>query len=84
MNHAGTENENLKATYDQLAAYGLTRSVIRMAIEEAKFLGLVRLKRGGRWAGRNQPSTYRHFGARKPAENQGFFGPLWHMEGIAP
>ncbi len=24
-----------------------------------------------------------HFDARKPAENQGFFGPLWHMEDIA-
>ncbi len=59
MNHAGTENENLKATYDQLVAYGLTRSAIRMAVEEAKFLGLIRFKRGGRWAGTNQPSTYR-------------------------
>ncbi len=59
MNHAGTENGNLKATYDQLVAHGLTRSEIRAAIEEAKFLGLIRLKRGGRWAGTNQPSTYR-------------------------
>ncbi len=24
-----------------------------------------------------------HFGARKAAEIQGFFGPLWHMEDIA-
>ena len=59
MNHAGTENENLKATYDQLVAYGLTRSAIRMAVEEAKFLGLIRFRRGGRWASTNQPSTYR-------------------------
>lgn len=59
MNHAGTENGNLMATYDQLVAYGLTRSAIRMAIEEAKFLGLIWFKRGGRWAGTNQPSTYR-------------------------
>ena len=25
-----------------------------------------------------------YFGARKPAENLGFFGPLWHMEDIDP
>ncbi len=59
MNHAGTENGNLKATYDQLVAYGLTRSEIRMAVEEAKSLGLIRFMRGGRGAGTNQPSTYR-------------------------
>ena len=59
MNHAGTENGNLMATYDQLVAYGLTRSAIRMAVEEAKFLGLIRFRRGGRWAGTNQPSIYR-------------------------
>ena len=59
MNHAGTANGNLMATYDQLDAYGLTRCAIRMAVEEAKFLGLIRVKRGGRWAGTNQPSTYR-------------------------
>ncbi len=58
MNHAGTENGNLKATYDQLVAYGLTRSEIRAATEEAEFLGLLRFQRGGRWAGTNQPSTY--------------------------
>ena len=59
MNHAGTENGNLNATYDQLAAWGLTRSEICAAIDEAGFLGLVRFVRGGRWAGTNQPSTYR-------------------------
>ena len=53
------ENGNLKATYDQLKEWGLTRSQIRPAIEEADFLGLVRFVRGGRWAGSNQPSTYR-------------------------
>ncbi len=59
MSHAGTENGNLKATYDQLVAFGLTRSAIRAATEEAEFLGLIRFKRGGRWAGTNQPSIYR-------------------------
>ncbi len=47
------------ATYDQLVAYGLTRGAIRLAVEEAEFLGLIRVKRGGRWAGTNQPSIYR-------------------------
>lgn len=59
QNHAGTENGNLMATYDQLVAYGLTRSQIRPATEEGKFLGLIRFQRGGRWAGTNQPSIYR-------------------------
>ncbi len=59
MNHAGTENGNLHATYDQLVEWGLTRSHIRAAVEEAEFLGLLRFERGGRWAGTNQPSTYR-------------------------
>jgi len=59
MSHAGTENGNLKATYDQLVAFGLTRSQIRAAIEEVEFRGLIRFKRGGRWVGTNQPSTYR-------------------------
>lgn len=59
MNHAGTENGNLMATYDQLVQYGASRSLICNAIEEAKFLGLLRVKRGGRWAETNQPSTYR-------------------------
>lgn len=59
MNHAATENGNLNATYDQLAAWGLTRSEICAAIDEAGFLGLVRFERGGRRAGTNQPSTYR-------------------------
>ncbi len=59
MNHAGTENGTLKATYDQLEAYGLTRSEIRPATEEAELLGLLRCVRGGRWVGTNKPSAYR-------------------------
>ena len=59
MNHAGLENGNLMATYDQLTAWGLTRSKICAAIDEAGFLGLVRVERGGRWAETNQPSIYR-------------------------
>jgi len=59
MNHAGSENGNLAATYDQLVAWGLSRSEISSAIEEAEFLGLLRFKRGGRWGGTNLPSRYR-------------------------
>lgn len=59
MNHAGTENGKLKATHDQLRAFGLSANLIRDAIEEAAFLGLLRYDRGGRWALTNQPSIFR-------------------------
>ncbi len=58
-NHAGTENGRLIATHSQLAAYGLTPCHIGEAINEAEFLGLIRVKRGGRRNLTNQPSTYR-------------------------
>ena len=59
-NHAGMENGRLKATYDDLEAYGIRRRSIRAAIEEAKFLGLVRVTfYGGRWAMTNSASQYR-------------------------
>lgn len=57
--HAGTENGNLMATYDQLVSYGLSRRLISYAIAEAEFIGLIRVNRGGRLAMSNQPSTYR-------------------------
>ena len=59
MNHAGTENGNLAATYDQLVAYGCTRGRINAAIAEGCYLGLIDADHGGRWAGTNQPSRYR-------------------------
>jgi len=59
MNHGGNENGALMATYDQLVIWGLTRSEIRYAIDEAEFLGLLQCGRGGRWAGTNQPSIFR-------------------------
>ena len=40
--HAGQENGSLKATYDQLVAFGLTREHIAEAIDEAEALGLAR------------------------------------------
>lgn len=59
-NHAGRENGNLCATYDQLELAGLTRSLIRSAVEEAVELGLLRVTSpGGRLAGAKVPSRYR-------------------------
>ena len=58
-NHAGYENGALMATHNQLAEYGLTPCHISGAINEAEFLGLIRVKRGGRRNLTNQPSTFR-------------------------
>ena len=58
MNHAGTENGNLMATYDQLVTWGASRPCLNDAIAEAMFLGLIRVEPGGRWAGTNEPSQY--------------------------
>ena len=59
MNHAGQENGNLLATYDQLVAFGLTSSSIKSAIQELVSLRLVDVEYGGRWAGKNTPNIYR-------------------------
>lgn len=59
MAHAGTENGNLIATHDQFREFGISSSQIRPAIDELVFLGFIRCKRGGRWAGKNTPSKYR-------------------------
>lgn len=60
MANAGRENGALIATYDQLEEWGLRRRSIRSAIEEAVFLGLVRITEpGGRWNFTNKPSLYR-------------------------
>jgi hypothetical protein len=58
-NHASQENGNLMATHEQLHASGLSKNLIRDAVLEAEFLGLLRCERGGRWAGKNTPSRYR-------------------------
>jgi hypothetical protein len=47
MNHAGTENGRLKATYAQLEAFGLSSRLIASAIEEAEKVGLIECHRGG-------------------------------------
>lgn len=58
MNHGGKENGGLKATYDQLVIFGLPRTHIASAIREAEYLRLIRVERGRRYAGANQPSIY--------------------------
>jgi hypothetical protein len=47
MNHAGTENGRLKATYGQLEAFGFHPSLITAAIAQAEDVGLVECHRGG-------------------------------------
>ena len=58
-NHKGLENGRLLSTYKQLSEYGLTKSKIRKAIDEAEVLGLVRHKRGRKIEALNQPNSYR-------------------------
>ena len=58
-NHKGLENGRLISTYKQLSEYGLTKSKIRKAIDEAEVLGLVRHKRGRKIEALNQPNSYR-------------------------
>ena len=60
MNHAGTENGNLIATYAQLTRAGASRRLIGAAIDECVFLGLVRVEqRGGLSAGGKHAARYR-------------------------
>lgn len=74
MDNAGLENGRLMATYDQLAAFGISRRKINGAIKEAEQRGLVRARHGGRWNMTNRPSLFRltfyadHTGA--PASNE--------------
>ncbi|MCB2081951.1 MAG: hypothetical protein H6908_00670 [Hyphomicrobiales bacterium] len=55
MAHAGTENGNLYATYDQLEAFGIPRRLVHRTLTEAERLGLVLIERGGR---KNQYHTH--------------------------
>ncbi len=57
-NHAGRKNGALMATYDQLVAYGLTRSEVPAAIAEAEGLGLIHVEHGGRYNMTNKPSVF--------------------------
>ena len=66
--HAELENGNLRATYDQLAEHGLTRSEIKAAILEAGFLGLVKRRRTRRGEHGAECGLARHRGSAGPAE----------------
>ena len=48
LNHAGPENGNLCATYDQLVAFGIPRRLIHISMDEAEMLKLVFIERGAR------------------------------------
>lgn len=74
MAHAGTENEALMATYDQLVDFGISRKKISSAIREAEKRGLIRAEHGGRWNMTNRPSLFRltfyTFNSGAPASNE--------------
>ena len=57
-NHAGTENGRLMATYKQLVDYGLSRRLIKEAINEGKSLGLLKHEPGGAFRGQTIPSVF--------------------------
>ena len=60
-NHAGRENGNLQATYDQLATTGLARKRVAKAIREAEDRGLVEVtKRGGLYGVKAHRTTSRY------------------------
>lgn len=58
--HGGTENGNLKATYDQLQARGIRREPLLDTVLEGRALGLIEVARGQRsYGSRMTPSIYR-------------------------
>lgn len=57
--HGGRENGNLKATYKQLAEFGIPRKQISRAISEAEAMGFIECDRGGRWNMTNRPNLFR-------------------------
>lgn len=57
--HSGRENGNLKATYKQLAKFGISRKQISRAISEAEAMGFIECDRGGRWNMTNRPNLFR-------------------------
>lgn len=60
QSHAALENGRLKAPYDQLEAFGVSRRLIRPALAELHAAGLVRCTRpGGMMGGDRVPALYR-------------------------
>lgn len=72
MNHAGTENGNLIATHTQLMKWGIGNRYIRATVDEAKFLGLIRVRHGGRFAGRNDANRFTLTYLPHKADQKGF------------
>lgn len=59
MAHGGSENGNLKAPYNQLVEFGITRRLIRQTIDLAEMLGLIEVERGARRTyADTEPSLY--------------------------
>jgi hypothetical protein len=76
MRHAGTENGDLLATYDQLVNWGITRRLIRPTIEEAERLKLVEVRWGARKAyAKTNPTRFRltYLAARITNEDGGIY-----------
>ena len=48
MQHGGSENGQLVATYDELVEHGIARRLVHKTIQEAESLNLIRVERGGR------------------------------------
>ena len=58
LSKGGRENGDLKATYDQLVAAGISRRYVNRTISEAEDLGLLWVERGGRRGCVNDVSTF--------------------------
>ena len=48
MQHGGSENGNLVATYDELEEFGIARRLLHKTIQDVERLGLIIVERGGR------------------------------------
>lgn len=59
LQHGGSENGRLVATYDDLVAFGIGRRLIQKSMSEAEALGLIEVHRGGRRGYMNHYSKFR-------------------------
>jgi hypothetical protein len=70
MNHAGTENGQLKATYKQLETFGLSANHIARAIADCEDAGLIDCYRGGMRVATTYTLTWLSTSALAPASNR--------------
>jgi hypothetical protein len=86
LNHAGQENGNLCATYDQLVDFGIPRRLVHRTITEAERLKLIDVERGGRKNSGISPLsrfTITFFPMRKAGNGaQGFYEPTHEWRSI--